>query len=81
MIFLNEIILITFVRCTKLLLLTINSKKITPTPKSITHKKPIKIPPSPNNNNNPPLKRYKPPQYHDVKILGENIKYETRIKR
>jgi hypothetical protein len=44
-------------------------KNIKPTPRSITHKKPIKISPSSSNKSNPKKMRYKPAKYHRVRML------------
>jgi hypothetical protein len=44
-------------------------KKTNPTPKSITHKKPMKIPPSSRKSQNPKITRYIPAKYHKDKTL------------
>jgi hypothetical protein len=44
-------------------------KKTSPTPKSITHKNPIKMSPSSKSRNRPNNIKYKPPRYHSVMTL------------
>ena len=44
-------------------------KKISPTPKSIIHKKPTIISPSSLYNKPPNINKYKPAKYHNVKIF------------
>ena len=55
-------------------------KKMSPTPKSITQRKPTKISPSSNNNKEPKAIRYIPAKYHNVKILIVFIKKIRVIK-
>ena len=55
-------------------------KKISPTPKSITHKKPTKISLSSNNKKKPKDSKYKPAKYHTVKIFIELIKKKRITK-
>lgn len=44
-------------------------KKTKPTPKSITHKKPIKMSLSSSKSSNPKKIKYNPAKYHNVNIL------------
>ena len=54
-------------------------KKIKPTPKSITHKKPIKISPSSSKSQTPNIIKQNPPRSQRVKILYGLIK-KAKVK-
>ena len=49
-------------------------KNTSPTPKSMTHKKPINISASSNNSHQPKRTKYIPAKYHKVRILYVLIK-------
>ena len=53
---------------------SINKKKTNPTPKSMTHKKPIKMSPSSQSCQRPKKIRYKPAKYHNVSKLYVEMK-------
>lgn len=55
--------------CKKVAQCNINIKKIKPTPKSITHKKPTKISPSSSKSHQPNNIRYNPAKYQRVNTL------------
>ena len=52
-------------------------KKIRPTPISITHKKPIYMSASDNNEIKPTRMRYNPAEYNKTNILEDSKKYLT----
>ena len=55
-------------------------KKTKPTPKSITHKNPIKISPSSKNNQSPVNTKYNPAKYHSDIMLKVLMKKNKVIK-
>jgi len=55
-------------------------KKTKPTPKSITHKNPIKISPSSNNNQIPKTIKYIPAKYQSVNMLYVLTKNKRVVK-
>lgn len=55
-------------------------KKISPTPRSITHKNPIKISPSSSKDKNPNANKYIPAKYHKETIFMTFTK-KHKVKR